>query len=158
MTMASSTTKPVAMVRAMSDKLLRLKPARYITAKVPMSDSGTDKLGMMVAGILRKNSQITSTTSITASTNSNSTSFTEARIVVVRSVSATTSTPAGMSACSSGNKAWIRLTTSTTFAPGWRCTLSISAGCRFIQPPSLEFSAPDTSVVTSLRRTGAPFL
>ena len=55
MTMASSTTNPVATVNAISDRLLRLKPARYITAKVPISDSGTDRLGMMVAGTLRRN-------------------------------------------------------------------------------------------------------
>ena len=54
MTMASSTTNPVAMVRAMSDRLLRLKLARYMTAKVPTRESGTDRLGMMVAGTLRK--------------------------------------------------------------------------------------------------------
>src|ERR1700679_3124667 len=118
MTMASSTTKPVAIVKAIKDRLLRLKLARYITANVPMSDSGTDKLGMMVAGILRKNSQITSTTKTTASTSSNSTSVTDAQMVVVRSVSRTTSTPAGISACNAGNMAWIRSTTSTTFAPG----------------------------------------
>ena len=53
--MASSTTNPVAIVKAMRDRLLRLKFARYITAKVPMSDSGTERLGMMVAGTLRKN-------------------------------------------------------------------------------------------------------
>ena len=49
MTIASSTTKPVAMVSAISDRLLRLKPSRYITPNVPTSDSGTDRLGMMVA-------------------------------------------------------------------------------------------------------------
>ncbi len=49
-TMASSTTKPVAMVSAISVRLLIEKPARYITANVPISDSGTDRLGMMVAG------------------------------------------------------------------------------------------------------------
>jgi hypothetical protein len=53
-TMASSTTKPVAMVSAMSERLFKLKFARYMTAKVPISDSGTDRLGMMVAGTLRK--------------------------------------------------------------------------------------------------------
>src|SRR5476649_188899 len=66
MTMASSTTKPAAMVSAISDRLLRLKPHRYITAKVPISDSGTDRLGMIVAGTLRRNRKITSTTSATA--------------------------------------------------------------------------------------------
>ena len=54
-TMASSTTKPVAMVSAMSERLSMLKPKRYMTAKVPMSDSGTERLGMMVAGTLRRN-------------------------------------------------------------------------------------------------------
>ena len=62
MTMASSTTKPVEMVSAISDRLSRLKPSRYITASVPTSDSGTDRLGMMVAGRLRRNRKITSTT------------------------------------------------------------------------------------------------
>ena len=101
---------------------------------------------------------MTSTTSTTASTSSNSTSATEARMVVVRSVRTATSTPAGSAACRLGSRSWMRLTTSTTFAPGWRCTLRIKAGVVFIQPPSLAFSAPDTSVATSLSRTGAPFL
>ena len=118
MTMASSTTKPVAMVKAMSDKLLRLKPARYITAKVPMRDSGTERLGMMVAGTLRRNKKITSTTSTTASASSNSTSVTDALMVVVRSVRMATSTPVGMAACNEGSRSWIRSTTSTTLAPG----------------------------------------
>jgi hypothetical protein len=53
-TMASSTTKPVAIVNAISDRLFREKLARYITPKVPISDSGTDRLGMIVAGTLRR--------------------------------------------------------------------------------------------------------
>jgi hypothetical protein len=48
-TMASSTTKPVEMVRAMSDRLSRLKPSAYMAAKVPTRESGTATLGMMVA-------------------------------------------------------------------------------------------------------------
>ena len=50
MTMASSTTKPVAMVSAISVRLLIEKPARYMTPNVPTSDSGTATLGMIVAG------------------------------------------------------------------------------------------------------------
>ena len=50
MTMASSTTNPVEMVSAMSERLFRLKPARYMTPKVPTSDTGTATLGMVVAG------------------------------------------------------------------------------------------------------------
>ena len=68
MTMASSTTKPVAMVSAMIERLLRLKPARYMTASVPTSDSGTDRLGMRVARQSPRNRKITATTSTTAKT------------------------------------------------------------------------------------------
>ena len=61
-TTASSTTKPVAIVRAMSVKLLMLNPARYIIPNVPMSEIGIERAGMMVAGILRKNRKITKMT------------------------------------------------------------------------------------------------
>ena len=40
-TIASSTTKPVAIVSAIRLRLLIEKPAKYMTPKVPMSDSGT---------------------------------------------------------------------------------------------------------------------
>src|SRR6266853_33257 len=94
MTIASSTTKPVAIVIAIKDRLLRLNPARYMTASVPTNDNGTDRLGMIVAAVLRRNRKITSTTRTTARPSSNSTSATEARIVVVRSVDTATSTDA----------------------------------------------------------------
>ena len=42
MTMASSTTKPTEMVRAMREKLLRLRsPCRYMAARVPERLRGT---------------------------------------------------------------------------------------------------------------------
>ena len=44
-TMASSTTKPTAMVSAISDRLSRLKLSRYIAADEPSSASGTVTLG-----------------------------------------------------------------------------------------------------------------
>ena len=76
-TIASSTTKPVAMVSAISVRLLIENPARYITPNVPTSDSGTATLGMNVAATLRRNRKITITTSATASRSSNCTSRTE---------------------------------------------------------------------------------
>ena len=81
MTMASSTTKPVAMVSAMIERLLRLKPARYITASVPTSDSGTERLGISVARQSPRNRKITATTRTTAKESSICTSRTEARMV-----------------------------------------------------------------------------
>ena len=84
-TMASSTTKPTEIVSAISDRLSRLKPHRYIVANEPSSASGTVMPGMSVAQKLRRNSRITITTRKMVSSRVNSTSSTEARIVVVRS-------------------------------------------------------------------------
>src|SRR5262250_3897351 len=117
-TTASSTTKPVEIVSAINERLLRLKPRPYITAKVPTIDTGTVMPGMNVAAALRKKTKITSTTSTTASTSSNCTSWTEARMVVVRSVSTVTVTADGSELCSCGRSCLTRSTTSIRFAPG----------------------------------------
>ena len=95
-TMASSTTKPVAMVSAISVRLFRLKPQSHITANVPTSDSGTATAGMMVARRLRRKTKITAMTSTIESSSSICTSSTDARMVVVRSVSSLMSTAGGM--------------------------------------------------------------
>ncbi|MNZ99810.1 hypothetical protein D3C78_1191490 [compost metagenome] len=118
MTIASSTTKPVAMVRAIRVRLLTEKPARYITPNVPISDSGTATDGMIVALARRRNRKVTMTTRAMAISNSCCTSLTEARMVWVRSVSTTTSRPAGRLSVMLGSSALIRSTTSITLAPG----------------------------------------
>ena len=158
MTIASSTTKPEAMVSAISDRLLRLKPKRYMAPNVPTSDSGTDRLGMMVARVLRRKTKMTSTTSTTAKDSSNSTSCTEARIVTVRSVSTATSIAAGSAAWNCGSSFLMPSTTWMTLAPGWRWMLRITAGVMFIQAASWLFSDDCTACATSVRRTGLPFL
>ena len=101
---------------------------------------------------------MTITTSATASISSNCTSDTEARIVVVRSVSSETSTLPGSVSFNCGSSALARLTTSIMLAPGWRCTLRMMAGVVLDHAASLLFSAPSTICATSVRRMGAPFL
>src|SRR5215510_13226153 len=54
MTMASSTTNPVAMVSAIKDRLFRLNPRSTMAPKVPTRDSGTATAGMTVAARLRR--------------------------------------------------------------------------------------------------------
>ena len=54
-TMASSTTNPVAMVNAIRERLFKEKPAKYITANVPTNDKGTATPGMIVANKFPKN-------------------------------------------------------------------------------------------------------
>ncbi len=60
--MASSTTKPTESVNAISERLSRLYPSRYISAKVPMMDMGRARLAIRVAEMLRRNRKITRTT------------------------------------------------------------------------------------------------
>ncbi len=85
-TMASSTTKPVPMVSAIRLRLSRLKPAKYITPKDVISDSGSATPAISVARSDRRNSSTTKVTRITDSTSVNCTSWTEARMVTVRSL------------------------------------------------------------------------
>ena len=74
MTIASSTTKPVPMVSAISDRLSSEKPQNHITPKVAISDSGSATPAMMVARIVRRKINTTSTTSAMLSTSVNCTS------------------------------------------------------------------------------------
>src|SRR5271165_6329890 len=118
MTIASSTTKPTAMVSAINDRLSRLKLKTYITATVPSSASGTVTPGMMVAQALRKNTNITSTTSTMVMAKVFSTSSTEALMVVVRLATVSTLIEGGMDASACGSSACTFSTASMTLAPG----------------------------------------
>ena len=121
-------------------------------------ESGTATLGMMVAAIVRKNRKITITTRAMVSISSNSTSATEARMVLVRSVRMESCTEAGREAWSWGSSSFTRSTTAMMFAPGCRWMLRITAGVWFIQAAWLVFSTPSMTSAMSPRRMGAPFL
>ena len=82
-TMASSMTKPVEMVSAMSDRLSREKPHRYIAANVPVSETGTAMPGMSVARQSRRKTNTTMITRMMEMISVRSTSWSEARMVVV---------------------------------------------------------------------------
>src|SRR5580700_10376810 len=109
-TMASSTTKPVEMVSAIKERLSRLYPHKYITAKVATSETGTATLGIMVARTFRRNTKTTSTTRMTDNANDRSTSPRLARMVVVRSNTLVISIPDGMEAFKEGIASLIRST------------------------------------------------
>ncbi len=155
-TIASSTTKPVEIVSAINVRLFRLNPIRYMTPKVPTSDSGTAAAGMTVADRVRRNRKITMITSATASISSNCTSRTDARMEIVRSVSTVTWTDDGSALCNCGNSFLMRSTTSMTLAPGCRWMLTITAGSSFIHAACLTFSTSSITSATSDRCTGAP--
>ncbi len=119
-TMASSTTNPTASVSAISDRLSRLKPNAYITANVPITETGSARLGITVADTLRRKRKITSTTSPIVSTRVNFTSATDSRIDFERSLRTSRLTAAGSCARSAGINARIESMICTVLAPGWR--------------------------------------
>src|SRR6266404_7756138 len=108
------------MVSAISVRLFRLYPSRYIAANVPTSDSGTATLGITVAAGLRKNRKITVTTSAMVSMSSNCTSRTDARMVAVRSVRTEVWMDEGSDVSSCGRSFVMLSTTWMMFAPGRR--------------------------------------
>ncbi len=127
-TIASSTTNPVATTSAIKERLSSDMPAKAITPKVPASDNGTATEGMMVAHSRRRNTKITATTSAMVSTRVNFTSCTEARMVSVRSENTSRCTSAGNTDRSCGRMLRICSTVCTMLAPGWR-RISSSTAC-----------------------------
>ena len=157
MTIASSTTKPVAMVSAISDRLSIEKPAKYMVAKVATIESGRPTPAMTVARHVPRKNRTTSVTRPIAMTSVISTSWIEAWIMSVRSDTIESFAPAGSACDRRGSSARMRLTVSTTLAPGWRCTSNTTAGTPLYQAPTLAFSSPSEISATSLSRIGAPF-
>ena len=84
-------------------------------------------------------------------------SWTDARMVFVRSVSTVTSTEEGSVLRSCGKRDLIRSTTWMILAPGCRWMLTRTAGTWFIHAACFVFSTPSTACATSLSITGAPF-
>src|SRR5215831_19662765 len=117
-TMASSTTNPVEIVRAINDKLSRLNPATYMTPNVPISDTGTATLGIKVARTLRRKRNTTSMTRMTAIIRVISTSRTDALMVTVWSIMTRIAIADGNDASSWGSDWRTRSTVSMMLAPG----------------------------------------
>src|SRR5262249_48616201 len=83
MTMASSTTKPVPIVSAMSERLSSENPQNHMMPKVAMIDSGSATPAMMVARMVRRKISTTVMTNATLRISVNCTSRTEARMLAV---------------------------------------------------------------------------
>ena len=156
MTMASSTTKPTASVRAMRERLSRLKPIMCMAAKVTTTDMGRARLGMTVADRLRRKRKMTSTTRHTVSTSVNLTSATDALMDSDRSNRMFSFTAAGNCRSNSGSSLLMDSTTSTVLVPGWRCTASTMPRSSLNQLRMRSCSTLSTTRPNSSRRTGAP--
>ena len=154
--MASSTTKPVEIVSAISDRLLRLKPSRYITPNEPMIEVGTATLGIAAARTLRRNANTTRMTSTTAMTSVFSVSCNDCLIVFDRSTATVRSTSPGSDAIRRGSSARTPSTASMMFAPGWRDRITATPGLPLTRPALRRSSTKSRTSATSESRTGAP--
>ena len=83
-----------------------------------MSDTGSVKLGMMVAVKLRRNTKMTAMTRPSAIRSVSFTSWTDSRIDSDRSILTSSGTDGGSCARTDGSSALISSTTCTTFDPG----------------------------------------
>ena len=156
MTMASSTTKPVAIISAINDRLFKLKLHRYMTTKVPTNDTGTATLGITVARALRKKANTTKITKATETIKVNSASCKEARIFGLRS-SITLSLTAGPKVSrSAGSSAWMASVAAIILAAGWRVTISNTAGKPPEKPALRTFSTASVTCATSPKRSTWP--
>ena len=128
-TMASSTTKPVAMVSAISDRLSSEKPSRNITPSVPSSETVTATLGISDRpAVPQEERDHGRPPAAMAISSVRSTSRSEARIVLVRSTATLISMSCGSAACSAGSRAFTPSTVAMMLAPGWRLTVTTIAG------------------------------
>ena len=158
MTMASSTTKPTAMAKAMSVRLLTEKPSAHIAAQVPASDSGTVMPAASVGVMRRRNTKTTIMTRAMASRSVNCMSWTLARMVVVRSVSTWMSMPAGIHRCRLGIRSFTWSTVSRTFASGCFRMISSTPGCLSNMATERVLRVPCSTLATLDSRTTLPLL
>ena len=155
-TIASSTTNPVATVSAIRLRLLSEKPSRYITPKVPSSETSVATAGMTVARTLRRKALTTRTTSMIAMASVSSTSCSDERMECVRSVATCSLMSCGSCSCRSGSSARTASTVSMAFAPGCSVTSTITAGSPLNRPSVLMFSTLSETSAMSDRRMPAP--
>ena len=157
-TIASSTTRPVATISAISERLLSEKPHRYITAKLPTSGDRHRRDGIIAARKLARNSSTTRMTSPTAMNSVRSASCSVARMAGERSL-ATSSVDAAREERPQRRQLRrdARRRSAMMLASGWRLTTSSTAGWS-LKKPRVE-AVLDAVVDAGRRRdsrTGAP--
>ena len=155
-TMASSTTKPVPIVRAIRDRLSRLKPASHMTANVPISDSGSAVPAITVADQVRRNRKTTSMTRPTLSASVSCTSSIEARMVPVRSLTMARSASAGSARASRGSSAWMRVTVDDDIGARLAVDIDHDRGQAVVPGADARVLEAVDDRATSRSSTGAP--
>ncbi len=98
-----------------------------MTANVPTTESGSERLGMTVAATLRRKRKITMTTRAKVRSSVNCTSTTEWRIETERSYSVWIEIEAGSWGRTCSRSPCTASATWTVLVPGWRWIASVMA-------------------------------
>ena len=121
-----------------------------MTPNVPTSEIGTATLGMTVGAQVAEEEEDDDDDEADRDEQRRSTSRTDARIVVVRSsTTASVDRRRDRRPCSRGSAASTRSTVSMMLAPGWRKTMSRTAGFPFVSPPVRRSSTESVTAATS---------
>ena len=155
-TMASSTTKPTAIVIAINESVSSVKPATHIAAKLPAMERGTEIPTAIVCARLRRKTSTTPITRRMATSSVFIKSRIEERMDSVRSVSVLILTPAGIQRPSSGKSAFTASTVSITLASGCLVICKITAGLPLNHPAARLFRTPCLISAISPKRIAAP--
>ena len=153
-TIASSTTSPIASTSASKVSVLTLKLRMYISANEPISDTGIVTSGTIVARTERRNTKITSATSTIASRIVRATALIERSMKTDESYAMFTATPSGSSAVIRGSSSWIAFESSSGLAVACLITPSATAGRPLKRTTERSSSAATSTRPSSRIRTG----
>ena len=146
-TIASSTTKPVAMVSAISDRLSRLKPSRYIAAeRADDARAARPRRDQRRADVAQEQEH--------DHRDQHDRDHQRALGVAQRGADGracgrwrwSMSMSAGIAACSCGSAAFTLSTVSMMLAPGWRNRITSTAGLPLDRPALRRFSTESVDV------------
>ena len=155
-TMASSTTKPMAKTKANSVKVLIVKPARAMMANVPIKLTGMVMIGMIEARKVLRKTKITKATKITASTMVLKTLLMDLSMKTELSLATLMAKSAGISCFKRGSISRTPLDSSNGFAVACLITPAEIAGLPFRRTRLRSSAVSSSTLATSRILTGKP--
>ena len=154
--MASSTTKPMANTKAKSVKVLMVKPAKAMMAKVPIKLTGMVMMGMMEARNVRRKKKITKATKTTASTMVLKTLLMDLSMKTELSLATSMPKSAGKSCFNRGIMSRTPCDNSKGLAVACRMTPAEIAGLPFRRTRLRSSAVPSSTLATSRILMGKP--
>ena len=156
-TMASSTTKPMARTSASNVSVLMVKPAKAMMANVPTKLTGMVMMGIMEARTVRRKTKITSATKTTASIMVLKTLLMDLSMNTELSLATLITMSFGKSCCSLGIIARTPLDNSNGLAVACRITPAEIEGKPFKRTRLRSSAVPSSTLATSRILIGKPF-